>query len=128
MKFNGETGKRGVIGICPRCGNGEIVWDAETDISRCSCGWHNDVMLNKEQIEVVQNSHWLVRDYIRKLIEEKERCLDALSELSNNIGLLKDKAKTDTVQKMTDMLKQRLPIISPSVFDQIAKAVLEENK
>ena len=35
--------------------------------------------------------------------------------------------KADTVQKMTEKLKKRLPVISPSVFDQIAETVLEES-
>ena len=53
--------------------------------------------------------------------------------LSNVQESLKEKnklfenVKVITVQKMLDKLKKRLPIISPSVFDQIAKTVLEES-
>ena len=36
--------------------------------------------------------------------------------------------KINTVQKMTDMLKKRLPVISPSIFNQIAEVVLEEKQ
>ena len=42
MNTKGETGKRGAIGMCPRCrGYGKISWKPDTDISTCECGWSN---------------------------------------------------------------------------------------
>lgn len=73
---------------------------------------------------------------IKELTEERERCLEALSELADNIGLLKDKAKADIVQKMQEKLKAELDehyslyfqVLSGELIDRIAKEVLEENK
>lgn len=40
---NGDIGPRGMIGVCPDCGrSGCISWNPDTDVSTCSCGWHND--------------------------------------------------------------------------------------
>lgn len=74
-------------------------------------------------------------DLIKELIEERDRCLKALSVLSDNIGLLKDKAKADAVQKMHEKLKAELNehyslyfrVLSGELIDQIAKEMLEEN-
>ncbi|MEE1085019.1 MAG: hypothetical protein UH850_14930 [Paludibacteraceae bacterium] len=68
---------------------------------------------------------------VKELTEERERCLEALSELSDNIGLLKDKAKADTVRKMQDRLKNYLREVADGDIgygwiDTIAKEMLEE--
>lgn len=68
---------------------------------------------------------------IKELTDERKRCLEALSELADNIWLLKDKAKFDTVQKMQEKILTKSEYgtinISPGQLDQIAKEVLEEN-
>ena len=81
---------------------------------------------NKDAVEI-----------ILQLIEENRHLQDLLNETQQyneawveDNGKLRTKIKTiksDIVQKMTDMLKKRLPVISPSVFNQIAKTVLEES-
>lgn len=75
---------------------------------------------------------------IRELTTDNEKLQDLFKEAQQyneawvaDNGKLRQEIKTikeDTVQKMTEMLKRRLPIISPSVFDHVARAVLEENK
>jgi hypothetical protein len=58
MSFNGETGKRGAISICPRCGKSdEIVWSWATDVSKCRCGWSNEKEVNRKQTRT--NREWL---------------------------------------------------------------------
>jgi hypothetical protein len=74
---------------------------------------------------------------IKELTEERDRCLEALSELADNVGLLKDKAKADTVQKMQDLLamhfgtytdKTTVKVVDVfKLMSQIAEEVLEEN-
>ena len=37
-------GKRGPVGLCPRCGRQKIKWNPLTDVSRCEfCGWTNGI-------------------------------------------------------------------------------------
>lgn len=70
-------------------------------------------------------------ELILELVDERRRCLEALSELADNIGLLKDKEKTDTVRKMQEKIRAKSEYgtinISPWQLDQIAKEVLDEN-
>lgn len=67
-----------------------------------------------------------------KLADERDLCLGALSELADNIGLLKDKAKADTVRKMQEKIRAKSEYgtinMSSWQLEQIAKEVLEENK
>lgn len=93
--------------------------------------------LNREQIEAIQKSHWMVRDYIHALTEENERlrakgsewrgCADALFEEIK-------KAKANTVRKMQEETRQRCIIIGDEEYvtlcdlDQIAKEMLEEGE
>ena len=71
--------------------------------------------------------------YVDYLIDERDRCLEALSELSENIVLLKDKAQADAVRKMHNKIKERA--FNPNnkfdfiydEIDQIAKEMLEGN-
>ncbi len=78
--------------------------------------------LNREQI--IKNLERLVDKYsengsyntyctlsdslalIKELTDERDRCLEALSELAGNIGLLKDKARADAVRKFAEYLKE----------------------
>jgi hypothetical protein len=47
--------------------------------------------LNREQIEAIQKSHWMVRDYIRKLTEENERLRsNSIAIPEGGIGNLSD--------------------------------------
>lgn len=57
---------------------------------------------------------------ITMLLSNAQESLEEKNKLFENVKVI-------TVQKMLDKLKKRLPIISPSVFDQIAKTVLEES-
>lgn len=86
-------------------------------------------------------------ELILELVDERRRCLEALSELADNIGLLKDKERADTVRTMQEKLEKEIDR-TIDVFDfqisecnairralrgvkndiyQIAKEVLEEN-
>lgn len=40
-KLGGYAGKKGMPGLCPKCGEFEgLEWDEKTDVSRCKlCGW-----------------------------------------------------------------------------------------
>lgn len=40
-KLGGPAGKKGMPGLCPKCGEFEgLEWDEKTDVSRCKlCGW-----------------------------------------------------------------------------------------
>lgn len=67
---------------------------------------------------------------IKELADERDRCLEALSELADNIGLLKDKAIADTVRKMQEKILAKSEYgtinISSWQLDQIVKELLEE--
>lgn len=72
-----------------------------------------------------------------KLADERDRCLGALSELSDNIGLLKDKARADAVRKMQEELREYFSYNSIALYrestlreivDQITKEMLEDTE
>ena len=77
-------------------------------------------------------------ELILELVDERRRCLEALSELADNIGLLTDKEKADTVRKMkeklenlytdkiiTDDMVVSIGVIKQNIKD-IAKEMLED--
>lgn len=111
--------------------------------------------LNREQI--IRNLERLVDKYgengsynvyctlsdalalIKELADERDRCLVALSELSDNIGLLKDKARTDAVRKFAGYLKEHsfncdpgngfsFDAIDVDELDDYVKKILEEDE
>ena len=76
-------------------------------------------------------------ELILELTDERRRCLEALSELADNIGLLKDKARADAVRKMQEELREYFSYNSIALYrestlseivDQIAKEMLEEER
>ena len=74
-------------------------------------------------------------ELILELVDERRRCLEALSELADNIGLLKDKEREDTIRKMRERIKAKAytnnycqEVVLESDIDQIAGEMLEENK
>lgn len=50
---------------------------------------------------------------IKELADERDRCLEALSVLSDNIGLLKDEARTDGTRKFAEYLKEHSFMCDP---------------
>lgn len=76
---------------------------------------------------------------IKELTDERDRCLEALSELTDNIGLLKDKARADAVRKFAEYLKEHsftcdpdnwlsFDAIDVDELDDYVKRFLEEDE
>ena len=81
--------------------NSKLAIEAERKLARCENRYEDEL----SRVNMLLSNAW-------ESIEAKDKLFETV--------------KTNTVQKMLDKLKKRLPIISPSVFDQIAKTVLEE--
>ena len=50
-KLGGPAGKKGMPGLCPKCGEFEgLEWDEKTDVSSCKlCGWTNRKEANMDK-------------------------------------------------------------------------------
>jgi hypothetical protein len=63
-----------MIGVCPDCGrSGGISWNSDTDVSTCSCGWHND---NKPQRGLRAKTN---------IIDEGGTCSDKFFNIVNDL-------------------------------------------
>lgn len=55
-KLGGHAGKKGMPGLCPKCGEFEgLEWDEKTDVSSCKlCGWTNRKEANMDKPRICE--------------------------------------------------------------------------
>ena len=55
-KLGGHAGKKGMPGLCPKCGEFEgLEWDEKTDVSRCKlCGWTDRKEANMDKPRICE--------------------------------------------------------------------------
>ena len=100
----GDKGKNGPIGFCPKCGDHmNITWDSDTDISSCACGWSNEVIIKSNKI--IEDLQW----FHKRILETKlgwhilEREVMAIV---NAIELINDITHENT--KLNDLLNETI--------------------